>query len=246
MTVLVVPLLGGRSLEEWTQWIINRVKENVGYPTPDTLPQLYAQSRLVAFRARREAIDARERQRQEGGNDLMSNNTFITPSSLSAFARVLSSTSGLTFSPTGGIQGGLMFGGDDSDEEEDTDDEVRMSFMDSTKTLKDQLAQMDHDSDDDQDLHAHIDDGATTDHFETAQVDLDVLEAQLPAVTGSSPSGTPFSHVQDETPPPPSGSLQNGDAKPVEQLESVPGGDAAPDVVKADGLMDISEDPLKA
>ena len=46
-----------------------------------------------------------------------------------------------------------------------------------------------------------------------------------------------------ETPPPPF-SLVNGDIK-VKQLSSIPGGDAAPPVVKAEGFMDGSESPLK-
>ena len=35
-------------------WIADRVKNNYGYETPNTLPQLYAQSRLMAFRANKE------------------------------------------------------------------------------------------------------------------------------------------------------------------------------------------------
>jgi protein phosphatase 2C family protein 2/3 len=55
----------------------------------------------------------------------------------------------------------------------------------------------------------------------------------------------PSDHVkipQGEAPPPPR-SLPNGDIKPVEQLKSQPGGDEASPVVKAEGLMDGTEDP---
>jgi protein phosphatase PTC2/3 len=49
---------------------------------------------------------------------------------------------------------------------------------------------------------------------------------------------------QGEAPLPPK-SLPNGDVKPVEQLKSRPGGDEASPVVKAEGLMDGTEDPTK-
>ena len=45
-----------------------------------------------------------------------------------------------------------------------------------------------------------------------------------------------------EAPPPPA-PLANGDSK-VKQLSSLPGGDESPSVVKAEGLMDVSESPL--
>ena len=53
MTLLIVAITHGRSKEEW---IAYRVKNNYGYVTPSTLPQLYAQSRLMAFRANRNII----------------------------------------------------------------------------------------------------------------------------------------------------------------------------------------------
>jgi protein phosphatase 2C family protein 2/3 len=49
---------------------------------------------------------------------------------------------------------------------------------------------------------------------------------------------------QGEAPPPPK-PLPNGDVKPVEQLKSEPGGDEPSPVVKAEGLMDGTEDPTK-
>ncbi|KAG8994058.1 Protein phosphatase 2C 2 [Tulasnella sp. JGI-2019a] len=49
--------------------------------------------------------------------------------------------------------------------------------------------------------------------------------------------------LQGEAPPPPK---VNGTSAPVEQLKSTPGGDAPSDAVKAEGLMDKSEDPLVA
>lgn len=245
MTVLVVPILNGRTLEEWTSWITTRVQEQYGYATPSTLPQLYAQSRLMSFRARREAQEARDRARSDLDATAGTNAS-------SLFAHLLGG-GGISYNPANGVistQGGLMFGSDDSDEDDDTDDDTSsLTFVDSTTHLKDQLAQYEKD-DEENDIHEDngmrddSSDSPTTDHFETAQVNLDVLEQHTPITNGTSAAGTPFSPMRVETPPPPTASV-NGDAKPVEQLKSLPGGDEASPAVKAEGLMDTSEDPLK-
>lgn len=65
MTVLIVAITHGRSKEEWYAWIADRVRTNYGYETPSTLPQLYAHSRLMAFRANREAYDKHHRALEE-------------------------------------------------------------------------------------------------------------------------------------------------------------------------------------
>jgi protein phosphatase 2C family protein 2/3 len=116
MTVLIVAILGGRTKEEWYSWVTDRVKQNYGYQTPATVPQIYAQSRLMAFKARREAQEERDRMRAEredaGG------------SAFGGFARVLGSTGGITFHPAGGISGGGLMFGDDSDEDDSDEDEM--------------------------------------------------------------------------------------------------------------------------
>jgi len=65
MTVLIVAITHGRSKEEWYTWIADRVKNNYGYETPSALPQLYAQSRLMAFRANKEVYDRHHRTLEE-------------------------------------------------------------------------------------------------------------------------------------------------------------------------------------
>jgi protein phosphatase 2C family protein 2/3 len=65
MTVLIVAITHGRSKDDWYAWITDRVKNNYGYDTPSTIPQLYAQSRLLAFRASREAYDKQHRALEE-------------------------------------------------------------------------------------------------------------------------------------------------------------------------------------
>jgi len=61
MSVLIVAITHGRSKKEWYSWITNRVKKNYGYETASSLRQLYAESRLVEFRARREERASQEK-----------------------------------------------------------------------------------------------------------------------------------------------------------------------------------------
>jgi protein phosphatase 2C family protein 2/3 len=65
MTVLIIAITHGRSKEEWYAWIADRVRNKYGYETPSALPQLYAQSRLMAFRANKEIYDKHHRNLEE-------------------------------------------------------------------------------------------------------------------------------------------------------------------------------------
>jgi protein phosphatase 2C family protein 2/3 len=65
MTVLIVAITHGRSKEEWYAWIAGRVRNNYGYDTPSALPQLYAQSRLDAFRVQKERYDKNKAYREQ-------------------------------------------------------------------------------------------------------------------------------------------------------------------------------------
>jgi len=57
MTILIVAITHGRSKKKWYAWIKDRVRNNYGYETPSTLPPLYSDSRLRAFREKKEAHD---------------------------------------------------------------------------------------------------------------------------------------------------------------------------------------------
>jgi len=117
MTVLIVAILGGRTTEEWYSWITDRVKQNYGYQTPTTVPQIYAQSRLMAFKARREAQEERDRmraEREEAGGS--------SGSAFGGLARVLGGTGGITFNPASGISSGALMFADDSDDDSDEDE----------------------------------------------------------------------------------------------------------------------------
>ncbi|KAF5382587.1 hypothetical protein D9615_002927 [Tricholomella constricta] len=233
MTVMIVAILHGRNKEEWYQWITDRVNTNYGYNTPTSPPQLYAQSRLMAFRARREA---QERNRQSSPDDEV-------PSFLGGpFARVLAANGGISFMHGSGISsdgGSLMFtGNDDSDDDDSGDEEVsgrsffsetlglgRPESPDPTKNIKAQLDELEKD--------IREEDGTNDDDTR-----MDESPDDKAADNASHPP-------QGEAPPPPK-PLPNGDAStsPVEQLKSQPHGDAPLPVVKAEGLMDSSEDPL--
>ncbi|KAL1741420.1 phosphatase 2C-like domain-containing protein [Schizophyllum fasciatum] len=273
MTVMVVAILNGRTQEEWNAWITDRVKKGYGYQTPTTLPQLYAQSRLMSFRARREAQEARERSRQDGDDSASS---FLVGSGLGPFARVLGSAGGISYSPATGIlsdSGALMFGSDDSEEDDDSDEELRSSRSfftdqlgigrgdspDPTESLKaklDAFEQADDETDDDGDAHM-VD---AVEEQETEEREEDIDGAAAAAQRGSTPGPAPPTNepnsiateskpsppTRGETPPPPP-QLPNGDAnaEPPKQLQTQPGGDAASPAVKAEGLMDKSEDPTR-
>ena len=146
------------------------------------------------------------------------------------FARVLGSTGGISFHPSTGITIGapLMFDNDDSDDndsdEADMEDamgmypagegnqEFAMFRRDATKSLKEQLDELERDGGLDGD----------------GDVDMNNESSR-----------------QGEAPLPPPEPKVNGDAAPLQQHLTPPGGDEASPVVKAEGLLDKSEDPLK-
>ncbi|KAF9267446.1 PP2C-domain-containing protein [Marasmius fiardii PR-910] len=246
MTVLVVAILHGRTKEEWYAWITDRVKNGYGYKTPSAIPQLYAQSRLMSFKARREAQEARERQRDDlddnGMNALLAGAGLS--GGLSGLTRVLGP--GLTFRPAiGSDNAHLMFGGDDSDEEE-SGDEGHSSFF--TKTLG--LGAEDPDNPDASDPIQHL--KSQLDKYEDWE-DEDQHDAEnanhnsSSGVTKEGSSATNVAVSGGEAPLPPK-DLPNGTTNsvtPAPQLKSEPGGDKASPVVEAEGLMDTSEDPTR-
>ncbi|KAJ7505343.1 phosphatase 2C-like domain-containing protein [Mycena galericulata] len=236
MTILIVALLHGRTKEEWAAWVTDRVKNEYGYKTPSTLPQLYAQSRLMSFKVRREAQEARDRARQEqSSGDDMPGLGFGT-GGLGQFARVLGSTGGISFHPGSSIMsdsGPLMFGGDDSEDEESGEEDPENGGR---SYFKETILGRDDDSTDPmQKLQAQLDE------YEKDVEDHDIEEDKAPQDATPEVPASP-------TPEEPPKKLANGDAKvpPVEQLTAAPTGDAPHPVTKAEGLMDTSEDPLKA
>ncbi|KAJ3802498.1 PP2C-domain-containing protein [Lentinula aff. detonsa] len=228
MTVLIIALLHGRTKEEWYAWIKDRVEKGYGYRTPSKPPQLYNQGRLTSFRARLEAIEAREALRQEYEDQSSFPSLNLT--------QVLGSTGGISYNRESGILSGassLMFSGDDSDDEDDGGEDSTSSFF--TETLG--LGAASHDDDND-----------GSDATQNLKAKLEEFEKDIQQ-DGSDDSldddGPPHPKVQGEAPPPPAPQANGGPVTPVSQLKSEPGGDKASPVVAAEGLMDSSEDPLK-
>ena len=134
MTILIVAITHGRTKEEWYQWVKERVETNYGYQTPSTLPQLYSQSRLLSYRARREAQESRERMHSSTNSNPGSsfdNDDFLrryglTVTTVGGSGSGSGNGSGISYRPGGNIvsdSGQLMFGSEDS-EEEDSEEEA--------------------------------------------------------------------------------------------------------------------------
>ncbi|KAG7088450.1 hypothetical protein E1B28_012441 [Marasmius oreades] len=245
MTILIVAILHGQTKEEWYSWITDRVKNGVGYKTPTAIPQLYAQSRLMSFKARREAQESRERQRDELDDNGV--NALLANAGLSGFARVLGP--GTFRSAIGSDSANLMFGGGD-DSDDDESDEGNSSFF--TKTLGLGAEDPDHpDHPEPSDPIQHL--KSQLDQYEDWEDDNnrhDSKDANHNSGSEDVKDGDPttFAAVSGgEAPLPPKGhpnGITNPDS-PVSQLKSEPGGDKADPVVEAEGLMDTSEDPTR-
>lgn len=133
MTALIVAVLHGRTLEEWTAWVKERYESKHGYSTPDVAPTLYSALRLRGFRARRESYEQRislkrsqdeERTknavaagidpstlRREDDSDHEDSNLdenslagLLSLSGLTGLTRVLGSSGGISFQPGAGIR----------------------------------------------------------------------------------------------------------------------------------------------
>lgn len=254
MTILIVAVLNGRTQREWYDWIADRVRNQYGYPTPSTVPQIYAASRLVAFKARREAMEERDRQRKERGDEYVPPNPFGGLGPLSGIARVLGSNGGISFSPETGIvadNGRLMFTSEDDSDSEDeieSDPSAHSHFNSSGDGTPDPAATLR------QDLAAYQNENAQESGFQIDGKKLTIIDdddddGELSNTTygnnansnSSSSGGTP----QGEAPPSPPKPQVNGDVTPVPQLDSEPLGDKPHPVLKAEGLLDTSESPFK-
>lgn len=117
MTMIVIAILNGKTLDQWYDWVADRVQKKVGYETPEDLPQVFSESRILA---------AQNRSQFRNNNSPFGPNGGITlrgPGGFGALARVLGA-GGITFSPAArGGEGVLSFGHDDDDEYEDDEEE---------------------------------------------------------------------------------------------------------------------------
>lgn len=234
MTILIVAILNGRTKEEWYTWMTDRVRNLHGFPTPDHVPQIYSTSRLMAFKTRREAAAERERLRRDRGEDP---HTFFSNFPLRQFAEAIGTTK-------------VMFGteeDDDSGDEASGDDSPNgrpyyshaFGGADPTAALKSQIAAFQTEDDNDHGESSH---GAVARLLVIDEENIVQLEESIDDDFG--PASSPTRTRQGEAPPPPKPWV-NGDVTPVPQLKSEPRGDQPDPVNKLEGLMDVSEDPLK-
>ena len=218
MTILIVALLHNRTKEEWCSWITDRVKNSIGYETPNSLPQLYSPNRIKSFRARQEAIEAHEKSlHQDDKSD---------PSTLSGVARVLGKPGTISFVTHSPLFDLAMFARDDA--KDDSDEEDQKEEMPGDHDEEEHKEEM---------PGGHLDDDDLTkkpkDQIDESEQDMEDGERH-PDESGDVTSPGHFVN----------GDLKASVA-PVEQLPSQPGGDAPASVAKIEGLLDSSEDPLK-
>lgn len=241
MTILIVALLHGRSVEEWHQWITERTNRKYGYNTPEEFPQIYSDHRLSAFRARKEIWAQRDREREEYDTEQRGHEARGIPrdplegSVFGGLIRAIGKqNAGITIMPRSGAWPGngritdpdqpLMFDGDDDSDEEGESIETEEG---------DERAQEIRGNNATNSLWAQLEE------FERERDEED-------SQPGSSPereSSTQHRELQGEAPAPPAPS-QHG-AGTTKQLISIPGVDAPTPAVEAEGLMDASESPLK-
>lgn len=237
MTVVVVALLNGRTPDEWREWVKERVLKKVGHDTPESVPDIFGQN--------------------NGGGGAMS-----------AFGGGFGGAGGFRIGGAGGLQNinlssilgasGISFRPtDDSDDEDDGelhiigDDEKKSDgksgeYLDNkalekgtkpvdvtdkldslpSKSKKGSVELVDEDGD------STMDSGEESDETTTG-------EQSKPAFTSI---GSPNVPSHKELLPLNS---RIADSSPQEQLKSEPEGDKPSAAVKAEGLMDTSEDPLK-
>ena len=213
MTLMIIALLHGRTPEQWYAWMKERVEKGVGKKVPSELPTLYSVTRIMNFKARKAEYDERQKRYKE-----------VFPPEPTPFLKLWQSG---FFDKASGADSGLMFGDDDDDDIEAG--EPRTPQLGS-KTLKQQLDELDGDSQEMREVEQAIKD-ADGDAF---------MKDETPSPPGKGKG----KELQGEAPPPP-GPTVNGTTKP-DQLLSEPGGDKPSDAVRAEGFLDSSEDPLKA
>ncbi|KAH8104545.1 phosphatase 2C-like domain-containing protein [Cristinia sonorae] len=233
MTILIVALLHGKTEEQWYEWVKSRTEGKVGYDTPDALPTIYSETRRANY-TRREAAKAQEKAQQEQWKkdhpDEFAQTGFPRANPVASFER-------------GGIFDDILremqAAGDIRilSQEDDDDDLFEDNFSEegpdgATYTFS---TEGDDEKASNSDDHDDEGDAKMADVTRTLKQQVDEL------VRGESTADP--QPVQGEAPPEPK-RAPNGDV-PVEQLRSAPGGDAPSDAVRAEGLLDKSESPLK-
>ncbi|THH27991.1 hypothetical protein EUX98_g6194 [Antrodiella citrinella] len=234
MTILIVALLHGRTEAEWYQWVKSRVEQNIGYTTPATLPNIYSATRLSNYETRKamhkknEEARAQEKAVQEQWLKDHPDSQAPRKTLPGTFER-----GGIfddilrEMQAAGNIQILSQQEMDDDDDfgnyREDGSDGNILTFSEEAEDGADADADGDH---------------PMADVTSSLKQQVDEL------VRGDSSAVSETTPVQGEAPPEPVSKPAAKDV-PVEQLHSDPGGDAPSSAVRAEGLLDKSDDPTK-
>ena len=112
MTMILVAILNGRTLDQWYDWIADRVEHKLGYATPNEYPQIFAESRILAAQQRAAFRSS------NGGGFGTGGLTLRGPGGFGALARVLGA-GGISFHPTSKRNGEhTVISFDDNDDDE--------------------------------------------------------------------------------------------------------------------------------
>jgi protein phosphatase PTC2/3 len=229
MTIMIIALLHGRTLEEWQEWVKDRVEKEIGYKTRRSLPSLYSEIRKTAFWKKMKEFEEQgvisKWSKGRDGNSIGSGSgSSDDPDSFGSNTIVLGSSGGISFQPGGSIlsdSGRLMF---DHDDDDDGMTILGLGGLHNHSSLRARLEAFEMEDDLSSDEEGKMSPTAADDD---------------PSVLHSPPSDSDTGSTL----------LPNGDAAklipPVEQLSSLPSGDAADPVTRIEGMLDTSENPLK-
>lgn len=128
MTIMIVALLHGRTLDEWQAWVTDRVMNNIPHQVPDILPQLYSVEKLARFERLMQMFEERERREEEDQKN-RGQVDWRTRSN----QQVLGSTGGISIQPGSSLlanTASLIFGNaiDDDDDDDNMDEEEFISL----------------------------------------------------------------------------------------------------------------------
>lgn len=268
MTVLIIALLHDKSPKEWAQWITRRVEKGYGYKTPLEPARIWAESRIQEGRRKRELYSQREMymkargaasdaadeagKRRTGNEDLYAR-MHSGPPLWDMSARILGSNGGISFRP-GALAASdlhnLMFDNDDNDDDMNVDNH---ETKDGKPAAGKHADGMDEGSDEEvfddvSDWNSDNSNSAFLSGYPLGASDATKgLREQLEELEkdDDARAQTPTQGRQGEAPPPPPPSASAETAPPESQIPPPSlSGDAPSDAVKAEGLMDKSEDPL--
>lgn len=270
MTVLIVAILHGRTLDEWYQWVKQRVESKVGYETPQEFHSIYSYARLKQAEERQK----RQKYNQEHPRDNIDDDDDDDDDNVghgSMFRPVGLGSLGLSRILGVGQDGGVgssfgpmlnkiaMFADPEDSEESDSDEDLRKWNTGEYDGETDghgaggigggtlagvlQIGGVKHGV-------GHLEEEGEDDHHMLIDDEDYEHEEVHPFGTGgggTSGSAPNANHLQGEVPPapPPGASKDTSTFVPTQSPPHLPDGDASKSRTMP-GTLDSSEDPLLA